>query len=335
MENKIMVSISCITYNHEKYIAKAIEGFLMQKTNFKFEILIHDDASTDRTSYIIKEYEKNYPELIKPIYQTENQYSKGVKVGMYNTTRSIGKYIALCEGDDYWTDSLKLQKQVDYMEKNSDCSMCYHAADIEDVRDGKLIGIIRPYNKDMILQEEKLFFGGGHVCPTASIMYKKEILKILPNFYLSFPVGDHPLALLAFTNGKVCYIDDCMSVRRLWVPGSWNTKHHDEIDNIKKFEYREKMIIGLKEFNTYSNKKWNEEVNKKIINLYIQQLNFKKEKKIFKDEEFVKLYNELRLSNKINVILGIKTPIIYKLLVKLKLVIRDIYKNKFKSLSNN
>jgi glycosyltransferase involved in cell wall biosynthesis len=115
--SQLMVSICCAAYNHEEYIAAALDGFLMQKADFSYEILVHDDASTDNTAKIIKEYEQNYPDIIKPIYQTENQYSKKVKISSaYNFPRAKGKYIAWCEGDDYWTDPLKLQTQVDYME---------------------------------------------------------------------------------------------------------------------------------------------------------------------------------------------------------------------------
>ena len=117
-DNNIMVSICCITYNQEKFIRQALDGFLMQKTNFKYEIIIHDDASTDNTANIILEYEKKYPDIIKPIYQTENQYSKGKKPTLITYKAAQGKYIALCEGDDYWIDENKLQLQVDYMEKN-------------------------------------------------------------------------------------------------------------------------------------------------------------------------------------------------------------------------
>jgi len=111
MSDDPIVSICCITYNHEKYIRDAIEGFLMQKTLFPIEILIHGDASTDKTADIIKEYEVKYPDIIKPIYQTENQFSKGVSISAtYQFPRARGKYIAICEGDDYWTDPHKLQK---------------------------------------------------------------------------------------------------------------------------------------------------------------------------------------------------------------------------------
>ncbi len=117
--NKLpLVSISCITYDHEPFIRDALEGFLMQKTTFPIEILIHDDASTDGTAEIIRDYEKRYPELIFPIYQTENQHAKGVKISStYQFPRARGKYIALCEGDDYWADPLKLQKLVNFLDE--------------------------------------------------------------------------------------------------------------------------------------------------------------------------------------------------------------------------
>ncbi|MCK9431874.1 MAG: glycosyltransferase [Candidatus Omnitrophica bacterium] len=123
-----VVSISCLTYNHEKYIAQALDGFVSQETTFPFECIIHDDASSDRTPEIIKEYAAKYPDIIRAIFQTENQFAK---TGLYPDVEHIlpicrGKYIAICDGDDYWTDSRKLQKQVDFMERNRDLSMCYH-----------------------------------------------------------------------------------------------------------------------------------------------------------------------------------------------------------------
>ena len=123
-----LVSICCITYNHAPYIKECIEGFLMQKTTFPIEILIHDDCSTDGTTEIIKDYEKQYPDLIFPLYEEENQYQKGKasEIDFYNYKRARGKYIAYCEGDDYWTDPLKLQKQVDFMEANQEYSVCFH-----------------------------------------------------------------------------------------------------------------------------------------------------------------------------------------------------------------
>lgn len=122
-----LVSISCITYNHAPYIRECLNGFIMQKTNFPFEVLIHDDCSTDGTTEIIKEYVEKYPEIIKPLYEEENQYQQGKPSGsaVWNLPRAKGKYVALCEGDDYWTDPLKLQKQVDFLESHPAYGMCY------------------------------------------------------------------------------------------------------------------------------------------------------------------------------------------------------------------
>lgn len=130
----ILVSIDCSTYNHEQYISQALNGFLKQKTNFHFEIIVHDDASTDNTAKIIKKYQSQFPYLFRCIYQSENQYSKNEKNIWGDITFPLarGKYIALCEGDDYWTDPFKLQKQVDFLENNKDYSICFHRYKILD-----------------------------------------------------------------------------------------------------------------------------------------------------------------------------------------------------------
>ena len=129
MNTSPLVSICCLAYNHAPFIRKCLDGFLMQKTSFSIEILVHDDASTDGTDSIIREYAEKFPELIFPLYETENQFSKGKSAVMdieYNYSRARGKYIAYCEGDDYWTDPLKLQKQVDFMESHPEYSVCFH-----------------------------------------------------------------------------------------------------------------------------------------------------------------------------------------------------------------
>ena len=135
-----LVSVCCLVYNHAPFLRECFDGFVMQKTNFPMEILVHDDASTDGSQEIIKEYTAKYPNLFKPIYQTENQYSKGRSISVtYQYPRAKGKYIALCEGDDYWTDPYKLQKQVDFLEQNEKFSICFHDVKIYDQQKNELV----------------------------------------------------------------------------------------------------------------------------------------------------------------------------------------------------
>jgi glycosyltransferase involved in cell wall biosynthesis len=125
IENPLL-SILCDTFNHENYIVEALEGFLSQETDFPFEIIVHDDASTDQTATIVKQYETQYPLIVKPILQQENQYSRKLNFWKdYTFPKAKGKYIAMCEGDDYWTDPLKLQKQVDFLENHEEVSITW------------------------------------------------------------------------------------------------------------------------------------------------------------------------------------------------------------------
>ena len=219
-----MVSICCLTFNHENYIRQCLDGFMMQQTNFKFEVLIHDDASTDNTTTIIREYEQRYPETIKPIYQSENQYSKGVKPSfIFQFPRAKGKYIAMCEGDDYWTDPLKLQKQVDFMEFHPNMSFCFHGAQTLNA-DG-LYGVYykKKQFKDRQLVPKKHFLeSGGGGCCTASSFFRTSIVESIPEYFTTCPVGDLPLALLAITKGEIGYLKDEMAVYRLMSVNSWS-----------------------------------------------------------------------------------------------------------------
>lgn len=260
----ILVSISCITYNHEKYIADAIESFLMQKTNFKYEILIHDDASTDRTVEIIEKYRKKYPDIIKPIYQKENQYSKGIRISAtFQYPRAKGKYIAICEGDDYWTDPYKLQKQVDYMEKHPECSMCVHAAYKVNDNTKKIAGKMRPSPNNKVFTIEEVILGGGDLFPTNSILFARKFSK-LPQFYYNSPVGDYPLMIYLASCGPVYYIDEYMSVYRIGSSDSWTSRMLNT-NAEHKTKHTNAIVNMLKEVDEYTNRKYTENINKRII----------------------------------------------------------------------
>ena len=225
-----LVSICCITYNHEPYIVQTLDGFLMQKTSFPFEILIHDDASTDRTADIIREYEKKFPNLIKPIYQKENQYSKGFTSvsETWNFPRAQGKYIALCEGDDYWIDENKLQMQVDFLENNPEYGMCYTKAKQFIQKKRKFSR--RRFGTD-VRDFEDLLFNGNRV-PTLTTVFRKDLL----NSYLKeiYPqdkgwlMGDYPMWLYFAHESKVKFFDKVTSVYRVLE----NSASHS--DNVEK-----------------------------------------------------------------------------------------------------
>lgn len=248
----ILVSINCITYNHEKYIAEAIESFLMQKTNFKYEILIHDDASTDRTAQIIREYEEKYPDLIKPIYQTENQYSQKVQVDKLNTKRAQGKYIAVCEGDDFWIDPYKLQKQVDYMEEHPGVSLCVHAGDVVTAKDKKVLRKNRPSKFNRFLTVEEIIELGGDFCVTSSMFYRAELDRTRPAFFQVMPdISDYHLGINLALQGAVYYMDECMSAYRVGVAGSWTDSNYSNLK--KKREHNNRLYQMLDEINEYTN----------------------------------------------------------------------------------
>lgn len=221
-ENEIMknwqgiypiVTIRCVTYNHEKYIAQALDGFLNQKTTFPFEVLVHEDASTDNTAKIIREYEEKYPQIIKPIYQTENQWSKhdGSITRILNSLTK-GKYIALCEGDDYWIDENKLQMQVDFLENNPEYTMCFHCADFEvigahDVPNKLQCIEDRDYSATEILKNWTI--------PTASVVYKKEILDYPIKNSDRIMFGDIVLFEKCAHLGKIRAFSKKMSIYRI------------------------------------------------------------------------------------------------------------------------
>lgn len=175
MNGKPLVSIICTTYNHETYIRKCLEGFVSQKASFIFEAIVHDDASTDNTQQIIKEYQAKYPEIIKPILQKENQYSKGVDIiGNFIMPLVQGRYIAMCEGDDFWIISDKLQRQVDYMEQNSKCSLCFTRARTVDTVSNSILPLFsKTEEKDY---SEKDFITNW-VSPTATMLVTREVIE--------------------------------------------------------------------------------------------------------------------------------------------------------------
>ena len=217
-----MVSVVCLTYNHAGYIRDALEGFVAQRAPWRFEVIVHDDASADGTAETVREYERRYPELIRGVYQTENRYSQGVDIPrtfLYPLIR--GRYVALCEGDDYWTDPHKLEKQVAALEAHPEVDICAHRA--LQTRDGRPMGHVAPAWRDGVISAKRVILGGGNFVATASLLCRRETyLQRTP--MREILANDYSLQIQGSLRGGLYYLHDCMSVYRKGTPGSWSAR---------------------------------------------------------------------------------------------------------------
>lgn len=250
-----LVSIRCITFNHERYIRDCLEGFVTQKTNFAFEAIVHDDASTDDTAAIIREYAEKYPNIIKPIIETENQYSKhdgSLRRIMDGACK--GKYVAFCEGDDYWIDPLKLQKQVDFLEDHQEYSMCW--TDAYQETDGEKMPY-RRYAEDCQSSLEDIIERGGDFVPTCSIVIRKDAYLAMPKEARGFYCGDYPLQMWGAYVGKAYYLKEQTCVYRFMAIGSWTAKTANESVESKRKHFENEKVL-LDSFNKLFGYQYNE-----------------------------------------------------------------------------
>ncbi|HVX50756.1 MAG TPA: glycosyltransferase [Chitinophagaceae bacterium] len=227
-----LLSVLMITYNHEKYIAQAIEGALMQQTDFSFEIIIGEDCSKDKTLMICREYAKTFPEKIRLL---ENEENIGMMPNFIKTFKECsGKYIALCEGDDYWTDPLKLQKQVSFLEANPGYTICFHR--VYELINGK--SVLSQLN---IATEETTYtindLATGNFMHTPSVVFKNIMHTGFPTWFSASPVGDYPLHLLNAAKGLIRYMPKPMGIYRRHDGGIWS--------NIKSVQRSEKWLLLL------------------------------------------------------------------------------------------
>jgi len=273
MDNDVAVSVICNAFNHGKYIRDALNGFVMQKTDFKFEILVHDDASTDNTADIIREFEAKYPDLIKPIYQTENQYSKNVWItDVYQLRRSKGKYIAICEGDDYWLDPDKLQKQYDALESHPEIDICVHASTLVNASDGKVSGTVEHGSEVSVIPVEKVIEGGGDFVSTNSIFVRREILTDRRKFVDVCPL-DYTYQISGSINGGMLYLPDNMSAYRVSVPGSWSVSNNK--NRRSNLNFVKELMAGLKQLDIDTNKKYHGIISKKLWRLFLSKVHLR------------------------------------------------------------
>ena len=225
----ILVAVKCLVYNHEPYIRECLDGFVMQKTNFKFVAIVHDDASTDRSAEIIKEYAEKYPDIIKPILETENQYSKNdgsLRRIMDAAVDETGaKYVAMCEGDDYWIDPYKLQKQVDFIETHPNYGFIGTKCKIKrknDIIDEENVYLRNPIETkgiyecyDNVFKKYAMY---GPPTRTVSLLYRTELL------YNENPIGDYTLQAILAYKSNFAFINEVCCVYRVHDTGVSNSK---------------------------------------------------------------------------------------------------------------
>ncbi len=313
IDSDTVVTVWCLAYNHEKYIRKTLEGFAAQKTSFKFQVLVHDDASTDNTQSIIREFEEKYPDIIKPIYQTENQFQKGInKVTEYLLPMAQGKYLAFCEGDDYWCDENKLQMQYDIMEKDSSLSMCAHNVQCIN-EDGSMNERVIPEScygltaSRRVSQKEfadMLWYNSGYPFHTSSYFIRREAMPIDPyaqvNKYIN---GDQAMMRMALMHGDVYFLEEKLSHRRLMSDGNWNQKFLTWSAD-KKFNYFFRKVEGELVFDKLSGGEYHKHVTHCLYKFLSTQGDYREKVmplyEKYKDEYRVKDVNSSKIKLKWN-----------------------------------
>jgi len=280
-ERNIMVSVSMITYNHEKYIAEAIEGVVMQKTSFPFELVIGEDLSTDNTRTICLEYQKKYPDIIRLRLNETNQ---GMMLNWINNIEcGKGRYIALCDGDDYWTDPYKLQKQVDFMEANPDYALCSHKVYtlMCDTLDENI-----EMEKDILSTDDLIGKDWGLL--TASIFFRKDAHKT-PAWYYTVKNGDFALQLIVSLSGKIKFLPEYMAVYRQHLGGMSST--------LKPLNQTAWMVYLLHEFNKYTGNGFKKKIVERIRRMYKLQIYYAKGYSLRKAALVLSIYQKLLFIN--------------------------------------
>jgi len=215
-----LVSIICLTYNHDKYIGKTIEGILMQDTNFDYELIIANDCSPDKTDDIVQDYIRNHPKgsLIKYFKQEKNLGSQ--RNFIFAHEKCFGKYIAICEGDDYWTNPLKLQNQVEFLEKAEEYSMCFtNSTIVDEYGNIKKTNRVDEQNKKDITQADIL---NGFVPPMNTVLYRNKYFKKIIDDFPKITNGDYYVSALMANYGKIGYLDINTAAYRIHKSGSWS-----------------------------------------------------------------------------------------------------------------
>lgn len=267
-----LLSVCLITYNHEKFIRQAIEGILNQQVNFPIEIVVADDCSTDSTREIITEYEQKNPGLFRLIFQQKNVGAARNWLDMLSLPQS--KYIAYLEGDDYWIDDLKLQKQVDFLEANPGYAICFHS--VYDLHtDGRLQPAPSPGSENRTFEITDL--ARVNFISSPSVVYRRFPVKELPDWILKAPVGDYVLHLLYAARGKIYFIAELMAVYRRHEQGLWSLhKNHVQAVKLKWVVDKMDQYFSYKYHDSFYSKKFLEDYYLSMMEHYKAERKFTK-----------------------------------------------------------
>ncbi len=319
-DRNILVTVICTAFNHENYIKDALNGFVMQKTNFAFEVLVHDDASTDNTSEIILEYAKKYPNIFVPVIQTENQFSKGVLILndiLYPMAR--GKYIAFCEGDDFWTNENKLQMQVDFLEENNDYCACVHNSTFRFCGENKKDELMVANNTEHDVEFCDVVLGMRNAYQSSSLVVRKEFLLDVPDFcYVAYKAGfgDLPNSMWFTTCGKVKFLPLNMSTYRFMSsPTSWSKL---TANNEKMAKHTMALIEMYKSARNIVPEICKEQIDKAIKQEEFNLLQFTGEYAKLKKPPFLEIYKKQPISFKIKNNIKLYFPWVYKAFLRVK-----------------
>lgn len=299
---KIVVSVLCAAYNHEKYIEKALNSIINQKTDFKFEIIVHEDASIDSTAKIIKLFEKRYPEIIKPIYQTKNQYSIARYLPLMNMHKNAcGIYYAFCECDDYFTDNMKLQRQVDILESHRDYSGCIHDA-LKVNEAGESLKTIRgPFIKKVTQYTSDIIQNVARNYALNSLMCKSTCFDNIPQYFYDSPVMDIPLSFVIVESGPIYYLPIVMCAYRVASDNSWTIIMKN--DECQYQKYNCGIQNTLKQFDKYTNYIYTKFINERLCYYEFEKLNRNAELVKILSKKYIKYYFKLNGKNKFRLVL--------------------------------
>ena len=300
--DKPTVSVICNTYNQSRYIGSALDSFLMQETDFPFEVIVHEDASVDNTADIIREYEKKFPDIIKPIYEKENQYSKNRDIIMeIDLPAAGGKYIAFCEGDDYWTDKTKLQKSFDYMEKHDECSLVSHLTEVESGTSKKRT----KYNPDFlqrggIISSDEIILE-TNIIQTSSFFMRRKLLDNNTAIFSRFRSFDWIMVVLAATEGYVYIIPQNMSVYRFMTAYSYSKDTgNDNQKMIKMLQYIYDTTTVINKYRNYAYTAVLKEKKRRVkFDMYIISGNIRK----LRSPQYRDLYKKMSFTDHIRVMI--------------------------------